>query len=251
MPTIQYAADEQAIAIITFNRDAKRNAFNREMSESLLRELGRAEKDRARVVVLRANRGASVWCAGHDLEELDPETLDANPMIEIFWKIQSTQLPIIAMVEGSVHAGGLMMLLGADIVIAATNTEAAITSNKLGIPLPPEVFAFWLRVMGIHKVKELLFTAGTISAEDAANAGLYNHVVDVDRIESFTYEMARKIIACDPAGVANTKHQLNLIAQKTSLTADDLADIHQRRWALLNSPGTKSRIAKFRASLRG
>lgn len=251
MPTIKYAADEQAIATITFNRDAKRNAFNREMSELLLRELGRAERDQARVVVLRANHAASVWCAGHDLEELDPETLDTNPMIEIFWKIQSMPLPVIAMVEGSVHAGGLMMLLGADIVIAATNTESAITSNKLGIPLPPEVFAFWLRVMGLHKAKELLFTAGAISAEDAANAGLYNHVVDVERIESFTYEMAHKIISCDPAGIANTKHQLNLIAQKTSLTADDLADIHQRRWAILNSPETRSRIAKFLASLRG
>jgi methylmalonyl-CoA decarboxylase len=80
MSTINYAIDENAIATITLNRDEKRNAFNHEMAERFLQNLERAERENARVVVMRANPGVKVWCAGHDLSELDPGALDAqNP----------------------------------------------------------------------------------------------------------------------------------------------------------------------------
>ncbi len=248
---IKYAVDDNGIATITLDRDDKRNAINKEMAEQILRGLQQAEECKARVVVLRANRNVNVWCAGHDLTELDPQALQTgNPTLEIVAKMQSSPLPVLAMVEGSVYAGGLLIVLSADIVIAARNARAAITSNKLGIPLEPELYAYWLRVMGIHKVKELLFTAATISAEDAYHAGMYNHVVEPDHLEQFTETITRNILQCIPEGVANVKYQLNLIAQQSSLTDQDRSDIRHRNAELLNSPHTREHIEKHLASLR-
>lgn len=249
MPSILYALDDRQVATITFNRDEKRNAFDHEMAASMISGLERAEREQARVVVLRANPGAKVWCAGHDLGELDPETLDDNPMIEIFKRIQSTPLPVIAMVEGSVHGGGLIVLLSADIVLAAETAEMSITSNKLGLPLPAEVYVYWLRVMGMHKAKELLLTASSISADEAKCAGLYNHVVDAGRLESLTNEIAGKMLQCNPKGLANTKYQLNLIAQRSALTDEDRTAISARRAAILNNEEIKARISKLLESL--
>ena len=249
--TIKYEVDENAIATITLNRDEKRNALSNAMAKEILRGLDRAEQEHARVVVIRANAGANVWCAGHDLNELDPKALAAeNATLEVCRKIQSTPLPVIAMVEGSVHAGGLIILLCADIVIAARNAHVAITANKLGIPLPPEFYAFWLRVMGLHKAKELLFTASSISPEDAYHAGLYNHVVDNYQLERATNQIARKILDCNAESVANTKFQLNLIASQASLTEEESSGIQTRNAELLDSPRTQARITALLASLR-
>lgn len=250
MLTTTYAHDEHAIATITLNRDEKRNAISQRMAEEILQSLDRSEAEQARVVILRANPSVKVWCAGHDLSELDPQDLDgANPTLQICRKLQTTPLPVIAMVEGSVYAGGLMMLLSADLAVAAENTRVTMTANKLGIPLAPDFYAYWLRVMGIHKTKELLFTAAAISATDAYHAGLFNHVVPRDQLERTTREIARKILDCTAEGVANTKLQLNLLATQTSLSEEHQAHIRQRHAEIVDSPQTRQRISALLARL--
>lgn len=249
MSLIEYTLDETGVATITFNRDEKRNAINKEMAEQILVRLEQGEQD-SRVVILRANPGVTVWCAGHDLAELDPQALHENPTLDIVDKIQTMPVPAVAMVEGAVYGGGLLILLSADIVIAAKNAKAAITSNKLGIPLAPELYAFWLRVMGLHKVKELLFTGTAISAEDAYHAGLYNHVVDNDQLDRLTHEIAAKIIECSADGLANAKYQLNLIAMQAALTESERKGIAERNLEILNSPATKERISALLAAVR-
>lgn len=101
---INYAINEQRIATIRLNRDEKRNALNQEMAELVLAGLVQAERDQARAVILRANSGVKVWCAGHDLAELDLRNLHAeNPTLEVARRIQSVPFPVIAMVEGNVY----------------------------------------------------------------------------------------------------------------------------------------------------
>ncbi|MFC1758216.1 enoyl-CoA hydratase-related protein [Planctomycetota bacterium] len=247
---IKYSMQGDAIAIITLDRDEKRNALSTEMAKVLLRSFDRAENEQARVIVLRANDRVKVWCAGHDLSELDLESLETdNTTLEVCAKIQATPLPVIAMVEGGVYAGGLIMLLCADIVVASPTARVAITSSKLGIPLAPELYAFWLRVMGLHKAKELLFTAATISPEDAYNAGLFNHVVPADQLEQVTLSIARKILDCDSAGVANAKFQLNLIATQSSLDEQQRGHIQDRNAELISNPALRQRVSAFLKSL--
>ena len=251
MSLIKYAANETGIATITLDRDEKRNAINQEMAEQILRRLEQAEADAARVVILRANAGAQVWCAGHDLAELDVQDLHAeNPTLEVARKIQSVPFPVIAMVEGRVYGGGLILLLCADLVMADENADVAITSNKLGIPLSADLHAFWLRIMGMHKAKELLFTAASISARDACQAGLYNHVVAADQLESATGKIAERIIKCSPVAIACTKYQLNLIARQTTLNDEQQTEVAQRNDEILNSQDTRERIATLLASLQ-
>ncbi len=246
-----YLDDQSRIVSLTMDRDQKRNAFNRELAEQLISALQRAEDGEARVVVLRAKPGARVWCAGHDLNELDPQNLHAeNPTLRVVERIQSTPLPVIAMVEGAVFAGGLLLLLSADIVVAAENADIAITSAKLGVPLSPDLYAMWLGVMGIHQAKELLFTAAPISAADAHHAGLYNHLVSCEQLEQTTFGLAQRITENSPAVIANAKHQLNQIARQLCLGDSEREQIDRWNAEILNSRETRDRIAAILAAVR-
>lgn len=241
-----------SIAVVTFDRDDKLNAFNTAMTAEVNGHIDAALATGARVIVLRANPGVRVWCAGRDLAELRPGADPGDdPMLKLFDKITEVPIPVINMVEGAVYGGGLMLNMVSDIVIASTTATVAMTANKLGIPLPTETYAYWLRVMGIHKVKELLFTAGNISAQDAHTAGIFNHVVEPDDLESYTLGViAARILACSADGIANTKFQLNLLARRFYLTDSDRDTIATHRRELLDGEDFRTRLAALLAQVR-
>jgi methylmalonyl-CoA decarboxylase len=250
MAFIKYAVKD-GIATITMNRDEKRNALSDAMSNEIIGCINAAQKEKIRVIILRANPGMPVWCAGHDLTDMR-EGIDFgdNPLQSLLQHIEEVPIPVISMVEGAVYAGGVLMAVYSDIVIAADNADVVITGNKIDIPLPTNIYAYWLKVSGLHKIKELLYTASAITAQDAYCAGIYNHVVERSRLETFTYEIARRIIACSPEAVADTKLQLNTLARTIDLFAEDIKKIEQHRQTLINSPNSKKRIDELLASIK-
>lgn len=252
MPLARFEVAE-TIAAITMNRDAKRNAFNDEMATEVLGYFDKAVQEKCRVIVLRANPGAKVWCAGHDLTTLRPRR-DANdlqdPLFQLFAKIEEVPMPVIAMVDGGVYGGGCELLMRSDMVIGSHGSHLAMTANKMGLPFAPQTYAYWLRVFGLHKVKEMFFTARSISAQEAYDAGIYNHLVAPEALESFTYDMAQQIMACSPDGIANSKFQLNLLANRSFLTNEDYLRIEESRQALFESPGFRNRLDALIATIK-
>jgi methylmalonyl-CoA decarboxylase len=243
---------KEAVATITMDRDYKRNAFNEEMTGEIKAHIDSACASGARVIVLRANPGVSVWCAGHDLSDFKQGAdLADDPMKYLCDHIQDVPVPVISMVEGAVYAGGLILNLAADIAIAAENVTVTMTANKMGIPFPASFYAYWLRVCGIHKAKELLFTAAPVSAQDAYTAGIFNHVVPLGDLEGFTAEIAGQIVACVPQGIANSKLQLNLIARSLGLSREELEVIQADRRRIIEGKELQSRIDALLAGTRG
>jgi len=251
MSTVKFHTDDSGIATITLDRDDARNAISNAMAAEILRLLGEAEASGARAIVLRANPGVSVWCAGHDLADLDPAALETeNLTLKICRKIQASPLPVIAMVEGRVFGGGVLLLLCADMVVAAPSASVAFTAAKLGIPLEPHWYAFWLGVMGLHKTKEMLLTAAPLSAEDAHAAGLYNRLVTSEQLEPTVRAMAEQVAGCSAEAVANIKGTLNAIAGQLALSDEQRGGIERNNAHLLRSPDVKTRIAALLKSLQ-
>jgi methylmalonyl-CoA decarboxylase len=250
MQFIKYNVQNE-IATITMDRDEKRNALSDAMSNDMINCINVAQKDKVRVIILRANPGVPVWCSGHDLADIPVDIdFDDNPLKSLLERIEDVPIPVISMVEGGVYAGGVLIAMSSDIVIAADNARVVVTGNKMGIPIPTNIYAYCLKVIGLHKFKELLFTASAITAQDAYAAGIYNHVVECEKLETFTYGLARKIIVCLPEGIADTKLQLNKLAQTTGLSSEDIAIIEQHRQLLIASPDLKKGIEKLLSSIK-
>ena len=235
--------ESNEVTTVILNRDDKRNAFNADMSNALVGALHSAEKKGHRALVIRANEGVKIWSAGHDLSELVSVTaLQDDPMFEMFHRIIKSSIPVIALVEGAVYAGALHLLIVCDLVIASEDSPVVMTANKMGVPFTPRNYSHWLRVLGIHKVKELFFTATPITAQDAYVAGIYNHVLPKSELNAKLNAILEAIIAASPDGVSNTKLQLNTLARNISLTYGEFSRIETDRQKIFNSEAFKNRI---------
>lgn len=242
------------MATITFNNDAKRNCLSRALIEETLSALDACARDAARVVILRAAPGASVWSAGHDVRELpldghDP--LDYNiPLESLLRRVQDLPAPVIAMIEGSVWGGACDLAFTCDLIVGTESTSFAMTPATLGVPYNTSGLAHFIGVIGLHKVKELFFTAQPILAEEALRLGILNHLVSRDSLEAFTYQLARKICRNSPLAIRVTKQQLRLLTKGQSLDSETFEHIQTLRRTVYQSDDYLEGIRAFQEKRR-
>lgn len=209
------------IGWITLNHDAKRNALSFDLLNELLDALKFMEAQKARVVIIRANPGSKVWSSGFNIDELprdgsDPLAYD-NPLQKVIRTIMKLPAPVIAMAEGSIWGGACNIAFVCDIVIGTKNTCLAITPAKIGVPYNTSGILQFLEVIGSHIAKEMFFTAEPITAERAYHLGILNHLVEVEEMEPFTVNLARRIMANSPLSIQVIKEQLNILGNSVPL----------------------------------
>jgi methylmalonyl-CoA decarboxylase len=221
------------IGWITLNHDAKRNALSFELLGNIIEALDDLLERKARVVVIRANKGTKVWSAGFNIDELprdgsDPLAYD-NPLQKVIRKIMEFPAPVIAMAEGSIWGGACNIAFVCDIVIGTTSTCLAITPAKIGVPYNTSGILQFIDIIGAHTAKEMFFTAEPISAEKALTLGILNHIVPVDELESFTRRIAEKIISNSPLSIRVIKEQLNILGNAMPLSPQTFEHIDMLR----------------------
>ena len=209
----------EQIGTITLNRPDKLNAYTTEMGGEITATLRAWRDDPAvRAVILTgAGRG---FCAGVDLEHLRAhqagENASKGPRLgeEDFLKRLPLELteypkPLIAAVNGAAIGVGVTMILPCDIRIAADTAKLGFAFVRLGI-LPGLGSTHLLpRIVGRAKALELVMSARTISAQEAAACGLVNLVVPANELLAEARELAALIAANPPHAVAAAKAALN------------------------------------------
>ena len=186
-----------AVGTITLNHAEKHNALSAALIGELLEALAGLAGSGARVIVLRAPRGAKVWSAGHDVRELptngrDPLTYH-DPLRQAVRAIKETSTPVLAMVEGSVWGGACELVMSCDLIVAAEGATFALTPAKLGVPYDIAGVLNLMRSVSLPVVKEMLFTAQPMPAEQALRVGIVNRVVPAEGLEGATAELAAQM----------------------------------------------------------
>ena len=221
------------IGWVTLNHDAKRNALSIELLTELIQALKSLREEKARVIIIRANKGMKVWSSGFFIDELsrdgsDPLAYD-NPLQKVIRSIQSIPAPVIAMAEGSIWGGACNIAFVCDLVIGTKDTCLAITPAKIGVPYNTSGILQFLDIIGSHIVKEMFFTAEPISAEKAHGLGILNHLVEAEELEEFTIKLANKIIANSPLSIQVIKEQLNILGNALPMTPQTFEHIDMLR----------------------
>lgn len=207
------------IATITLNRPDKLNAYTPEMGEEVVAAfVEAAADDGARVVILTgAGRG---FCAGVDLDYLKAhaagQSVGAGPRLgqESFvrqWPLDMIDYPkpVIAAVNGAAFGVGVTMTLPCDVRLASETAKFGLNFAKLGV-LPGLGSTHLLpKLVGLPRALELVLTARTITAAEAAHVGLVNKIVPVDALMNEAREMATMMAACEPAVLAAAKRALH------------------------------------------
>ena len=239
---------EDLIGTITLNH-GRVNPLNKQLIDDICVALEQMKSRSVQVVILRAPKGAKVFSAGHDVRELptngrDPLTY-SDPLRQAVRTIETHPAPIIAMVEGSVWGGACELVMGCDLVVAASDATFALTPAKLGIPYNLSGMLNFLKVAGMHLIKEMLFTAQPVAAGRLAAAGVINHVVPREGLESFTLALAKRIKQTSPLVQRILKEELRVLANAHPLNPEAYERIQSLRREVYDSNDYQEGIRAF------
>ena len=177
------------VAVVTLNRPAALNSFDRQMHHDLWAAFDQAEANaQIRAMVLTgAGRG---FCAGADLSSFDftpgPDRVaraDPGPIIDQAFnpttrRIQTLRMPIVAAVNGVAAGAGASVAMACDIAIAAPQASFIQAFSKIG--LIPDAGSSWLLVerLGLPRAMALAMTGDKLPAQQAKAWGLIWDVAD-------------------------------------------------------------------------
>jgi methylmalonyl-CoA decarboxylase len=240
---------EDNVGTITFNNGRKHNTLCHALIEEMLLALEGMERQKARVVVLRAQAGAKIWSAGHDVTELPMPGRDplgfSDPLVTILRTIQSLPLPVIAMIEGGVWGGACDLALSCDILIGTQSTSFCMTPAKIGVPYNASGILHFMGIMGVNITKEMFFTAQPLSADRAAELGILNHIVAEEDLERFTYDMAARITTNSTLSIRVIKEQIRLLASAYPLSPNTFERVQGLRRLVYDSKDYAEGINAF------
>lgn len=168
------------------------NCLSKDMCEELCDAVKAAYDAECVGIVIKAQCRKGVWSAGHDIRELpqdgeDPLGYDV-PMERLLRCVQQIPIPVIACVDGTVWGGACDLCLSCDMILSSDNATFAITPAKIGIPYNASGIMHFINQLGINKAREMFFLATPITAQDALNVGLINHVTSVDQLDQMLEE---------------------------------------------------------------
>ena len=111
--------------------------------------------------------------------------------------------------------GGFAIATACDLRIATPDAKfGAPIARTLGNCLSMEAYSRYVDVLGPSRLKELIFTARFLSAEEAHAAGYVHEIVAADRIEARVRELARQLCEHAPITMAVTKEAVRRIAEE-------------------------------------
>ena len=152
--------------------------------------------------------GDRAFCTGMDLKEAMPLLTSGEELgFEDHTKRQFSDVwkPIIAAVNGYCIAGGLEMLQGTDIRIAAEHAVFGLGEVRWGIIPTGGSHVKLPRQIPWAVAMELLLTGENIDAERAYSIGLVNRVVPADELLPTALKLAEKIARNGPLAVRTAK----------------------------------------------
>ena len=171
---------ENAIMNIMLNRPDSLNAFSLGMFLDLKAALDRAKQDDGIRVVVLSGKGRA-FCAGGDVKGMGKRNpLESHTYIghlnELVLAIHQLEKPVIASVHGYAAGAGFNLALACDIILAAENTKFILSFSKVGLGSDGGGLFFLPRLIGLQRAKELYFKAEPITAEEAKQLGIVNHI---------------------------------------------------------------------------
>lgn len=185
-----------AAAVLTIDREHRRNAVDAATAERLREGLDAFEADDdARVLVL-TGAGDVAFCAGADLKAIETfgERLE-DPAGPLGFTRLTPSKPTIAAIGGWCLAGGLELALWCDLRIAAEGSTLGFPERRWGVPLIDGGTQRLPRIVGLGRALDLILTGRLVGADEALAMGLLTEVVPPGQHLTRALEIAEGLAA--------------------------------------------------------
>ncbi len=201
---------------ITFDRPQARNAMTFAMYERLAELCASVPTDRSVTAVVISGAGGKAFAAGTDMTqfrafETAQDALDYEAEINrVLEAVDTCPLPTIAAIHGACTGGGASIAAACDIRIATARMKFGFPiARTLGNCLNAANLARLTELLGAGRVRELIFTARLMEADEARAAGLVSEVLpDEDALLARAAELAAQLGRMAPLTLRATKEAM-------------------------------------------
>jgi enoyl-CoA hydratase/carnithine racemase len=203
--------DDTGVLMLTFNRPDRNNAWTYTLEDAYFQSLLAAANDPDVRVIVVTGSGRS-FCPGMDMEVLEASAKGSKSGLHRRWPMTTAlqvPKPVIGAVNGAAAGIGFIHVSTFDVVFAATGAKFTTSFARRG--LPAENGLSWLlpRRIGTARAMDLLLSGRVVTAEEAAELGVVNWVVDGGELRERTLAYARDMaMNCSPASMAHIKRQV-------------------------------------------
>ncbi|GAA0373478.1 enoyl-CoA hydratase-related protein [Microbispora corallina] len=214
------------VARVTIDRPEVLNAVDEKTHRALVEIWERIEADRDVRVVVVTGAGDRAFCVGADMSAggigktgleywaaLDPDGFGGLSLRT------TLDVPVIARVNGYALGGGMEMVLGCDIVVAAEHAQFGLTEPRVGrIALDGGVTQLVRRVP-YNQAMGLLLTGRRARAAEMERMGLVNEVVPATELDAAVDRWVADVLACSPTSLRAVKQMVQRTAHLSAREA--------------------------------
>jgi enoyl-CoA hydratase/carnithine racemase len=219
------------IGKVTFNRPQARNAFTFAMYERLAEICQQANNDRSFKVLVFQGAGDKAFASGTDINQFRTFTtpqhaLDYESRIDrVLTELERCRVPTIAAINGACTGGGAGIAACCDLRVGTKTVKMGFPiARTLGNCLSMSNISRLTALIGPARVKDIIFTARLLGAEEAAGAGLLTEVVeDLPALQKRAAELATLIAGNAPLTLNATKQAVARLQRR--LTREEGEDL--------------------------
>jgi methylglutaconyl-CoA hydratase len=247
--SVLLSRDQRGVAIITFNRPDKRNAFDAALIDRLHQVIKEVDSDVSiRIVVLTG--AGSAFSAGADLTHMRRQGTmseqenyeDALNFAHCLRDLNRLNKPLIARVNGGAYGGGVGLIACADIAIAVNTAKFALTEVRLGI-VPAVISPYVVAAIGERHSRRWFLSAQPIDAAAGCAIGLLHQTVAAESLDQKVEDTISLLLQGGPTAQQEAK---KLIRDVIDLADDEIPNHTARVLARLRASSEgKEGLAAF------
>jgi enoyl-CoA hydratase len=219
--------DKGEIVWVTLNRPQARNALTFAMYERIREVCLEVNADPSVRVVVFTGAGGRAFAAGTDISQFrafdkEEDALAYEERMDgVLGALERVRVPTIAAIAGACTGGGAGIAAVCDLRICTPSLKYGFPmARTLGNTLSMANFARLTMLIGAARLKEILFMARLVGADEAAAIGLVNEVVATEEaLESRVMEIANTVSKHAPLTLETAKEALRRI--RVQMTPED------------------------------
>jgi len=258
MIKVSRAPDNNAIAILTINRPAQKNAINDAVINGLSAAVAEIRNDvSVRTVILTGEGG--FFSAGADLSLFDEigDVTDVNIVARslegggrLCSEIEKLPQPTIAAIEGGAVGGGLAMAISCDWRVMASNAFAYVPEARLGLNYGWNTLPRLNRLIGPARAKTLSILCRRHGADECLTWGLADQTAAPGKALEGALALAEEVCALPRLAVQMIKKSINGHATALAENAS-FSDMDMMLVCMTDPEGNQAREALKAARVAG
>ena len=206
---------ENGTAMITINRPEKLNALNRDVFTDLDDAISEVLNNDEIKTAIITGAGPKAFVAGADISEFSGLNLAEAMALskrgqDIFLKIENSNKPIVAAVNGFALGGGCELAMACHFRLCSNNAKFGQPEVNLGLIPGYGGTQRLTQLIGKGKSMELQMTGSLIDANEALRLGLVNYITTADDLIAKTKEILQLIQTKAPLAVGKIIECVNI-----------------------------------------